>query len=228
MFPKTLAIVEDNREFAQFLAQYLSIKGVAVTVFNDSDDFLVAEQAYNFDFYIVDLQLPGVNGLDVVRLLRRRVQAGIVVVTGQEGTDVVDSVLDAGADMYVLKPAPFEQVGIAVRAVHQRNSRAAATSSTWRLDAKARTLTAPGGVCVPLGENDLVVMNCFIGSGGQTVSHAHLCQQLGREATDETANWLHATIYRLRRRVEAAGAEPLPLNSQSRVGYVFRLPLSAA
>jgi two-component system, OmpR family, response regulator len=109
----------------------------------------------------------------------------------------------------------------------ERNSRAATASTTWRLDATARTPTAPGGVCVPLGDNDLVVMRCFVGDGGQAVSHAHLCQQLGREATDETANWLHATIYRLRRRVEAAGAEPLPLSSQSRVGYVFRLPLAA-
>lgn len=227
MFPKTLALIEDNLEFARFLADYLTLQGVAVTVFNDSDDFLLAKQAYDFQFYIVDLQLPGVNGLDVVRLLRRRVQAGIVVVTGKEGSDVVDAVLDAGADMYVLKPASFEQVGITVRAVHRRNTRAATASTTWRLDANACTLTAPDGVCVPLGDNDLAVMNCFVGADGQAVSHALLCQQLGREASDESANWLHATIYRLRRRVEAAGAEPLPLNSQSRVGYVFRLPLIA-
>lgn len=227
MFPKTLALIEDSLEFARFLAEYLTLQGVAVTVFNDSDDFLLAKQAYDFEFYIVDLQLPGVNGLDVVRLLRRRVQAGIVVVTGKEGSDVVDAVLDAGADMYVLKPASFEQVGITVRAVHRRNTRAATASTTWRLDANARTLTAPDGVCVPLGDNDLAVMNCFVGADGQAVSHALLCQQLGREASDESANWLHATIYRLRRRVEAAGAEPLPLNSQSRVGYVFRLPLIA-
>jgi two-component system, OmpR family, response regulator len=227
MYPNTLALIEDNLDFANLLAEYLKIQGVAVTLFSDSDDFLLAENAYGFDFYIVDLQLPGVNGLDVVRLLRRRVVAGIVVVTGQEGTEVVDAVLDAGADMYVLKPANFEQVGIAVRSVYRRNRRAAALSTTWRLEAKARTLTAPGGVCVPLGENDLAVMGCFVGAEGQAVSHALLCQRLGREATEETANWLHATIYRMRRRVEAAGAEPLPLSSQSRVGYVFRLPLTS-
>jgi two-component system, OmpR family, response regulator len=227
LLPKTLALIEDNLEFATFVGDYLRALGVAVTVYRDSDDFLQSPLAYSFDFYLVDLQLPGVSGLDVVRLLRRRVPVGIVVITGREGGDVVDAVLDAGADMYLLKPSTAEQLGIVVKAVHRRTRRSVALSATWRLDRRARTLTTPSGKSLLLGETDLVVMNCFVGNAAKTVSHAELCRELGRETTQEAANWLHATIYRLRRRVEAAGAEHLPLNSQARVGYVFRGPLMA-
>lgn len=228
MYPATLAIVEDNGPFATLMAEYLRQQDVAVTVFPGGDDLLVAENAYDFDFYLVDLELPGVGGLDLVRLLRRRLQAGIVVVTGQDGNGVVDAVLDAGADMYVLKPATPQQIGIAVRAVFGRSARSAMASATWRLDAKARTLTTPGGVPIRLGDNDWAVMSAFVDSGEPTVSHAELCRRLGRDGSDEAANWLHATIYRLRRRVQAASAELLPLQSQSRIGYTFRAPLKSA
>lgn len=225
MFPRTLAIVEDNVPFASLLAEWMRLNGVEVTVFHDGDDLLVADDAYGFDFYLIDLELPGVAGLDVVRLLRRRVQAGIVVVTGNDGPGVVDAVLEAGADMYLVKPASTEQIGIAVRAVFRRNRRLVVDASTWRLNVKARTLTTPGGVAVSLGDSDLAVIGSFVDRGEQTVSHAELCQRLGREASDEAANWLHATIYRLRRRVEAMSSETLPLHSRARVGYAFRAPL---
>ncbi len=225
MLPKNLALIEDNAAFAGFLTAYFQSNDVAVTVFSDSDDFLQSSQAYDFEFYVVDLQLPGVSGLDVVRLLRRRVRSGIVVVTGENDPEVVDQVLDAGADMYVVKPAPAEQISIAVKAVHRRLQRVATESTTWKLDTRARTLTTPVGACLPMSDTDLVVMGCFLRAEGKAVSHAEICRQLGREPTDEAANWLHATIYRLRRRVEAATTETLPLHSQSRVGYVFRMPL---
>lgn len=226
MYPRTLAIAEDDLTFATLLGEYFRQQGVDVTVFDSADDLLVAENAYGFEFYLVDLDLPGVSGLDLVRLLRRRLQTGIVVITGSSGPDVVDAVLAAGADMYVVKPATHEEVGIAVRAIVGRNARTARATSTWRLQARARTLTTPSGVSLTLGDNDWAVMNALADSSNQTVSHAELCRLLGRETSDEAAaNWLHATIYRLRRRAEAASSEPLPLQSQSRVGYTFRAPL---
>ncbi len=225
MYPRTLAIAEDDLTFATLLGEFFRQQGVDVTLFNSADDLLVSETAYGYDFYLIDLDLPGVSGLDLVRLLRRRLQTGIVVVTGSSSPEVVDAVLDAGADMYVVKPATNEEVSIAVQAIAGRNARMARVTSTWRLHARARTLTTPGGISLTLGDNDWTVMNALGESSHQTVSHAELCRLLGREASDEAANWLHATIYRLRRRVEAASSEPLPLQSQSRVGYTFRAPL---
>ena len=227
MLPKTLAIVDDDPEYTEFLAAYLRAQGVAVTVFADSDDFLIAEQAYDFEFYLLDLMLPGVDGLDLIRLLRRRVQAGIVVVSGRLGAEVFDSVLRAGADMHLAKPVRFEQIALAVNAVHRRAAAPAAAPAAWRLDRKGRQLVTPEGVAIDLGDNDFTVMECFTATDGGVVTHAQLCRQLGREPSDEVDNWLHATIYRLRRRIERATAEIVPLQSLARVGYIFRGKLIA-
>jgi two-component system, OmpR family, response regulator len=227
MFPKTLAIVDDDSEFAEFLARYLKEQGVDVTVFGDSDDFLVSPRAYDFGFYLLDLMLPGVDGLDMIRLLRKRVQTGIVVVSGRLGAEVFDTVLSAGADMYLAKPVRFEQVALAVQTVQRRSASAAAHALGWRLDQRARKLLTPQGVVIDLAEADLAVLECFVAAAGAPVTREALCRGLGREPTAETDNWLHATIYRLRRRIERATQEIVPLQSQARVGYVFRGALSA-
>jgi two-component system, OmpR family, response regulator len=81
-------------------------------------------------------------------------------------------------------------------------------------------------LAVELSASDLVVMDCFIEAHGASVTRADLCRRLGRELTIRNYNWLHATIYRLRRRIERATNEVLPVQSQSRVGYVFRAELA--
>ena len=226
MLPKTLALIDDDPAYAKFLAQYLQDQGIAVTAFTDSDDFLLADNAYGFEFYVVDLTLPGVDGLDLVRLLNRRVRSGIVVVSGRLGAEAFDDALNAGADMYLPKPVRFQQVANAIKAVHRR-----CVSTTqlraWRLDRKARKLLTPEQASVALGDNDLAILECFAVADGNAVTHAELCRQLGRETTAEADNWLHAVIYRLRRRIERVTDEIVPLQSQARVGYVFRWRLSA-
>ncbi len=222
MLPKTLAIIDDDPEYAEFLAKYLLAQGVAVTVFSDSDDFLVAPNAYEFEFYLVDLMLPGIDGVDLIRLLRKRVQSGIVAVSGRLGPEVFDHVLRAGADMHLAKPVRFEQVALAVKAVHRRSASGAARSATWQLDRQGRRLLAPDGVSIELGENDLALMECFLAANGGVVAHSELRRIMGREQSDEADNTLHATIYRLRRRIERATQDIVPLQSQARVGYLFR------
>ena len=227
MLPKTLCIIDDDREYTEYLAQYLSRQGIVATVFLDSDDFLTSTTTVEFDFYLVDLMLPGVDGLDLIRLLRRRGEAGIVAVSGRLGSEVFDSVLVAGADMYLAKPVRFEQILLAVKAVVRRANLGARPLPAWRLDRKASKLTTPQGVVVRLSDTDLAVLACFVAAEGAPVTRAALCERLGREQTAESDNWLHATIYRLRRRLEQATEELVPLQSQPRVGYVFRGKLTA-
>ena len=228
MLPKSLCIVDDDREYTEYLGQYLRQQGVAVTTFLDSDDFLTSDGAFDFDFYLVDLMLPGVDGLDLIRLLRRRSDAGIVVVSSRLGAEVLDTVLTAGADMYLAKPLRFEQIALAIKAVARRARIGARPPPAWRLDHEASVVTTPQGVVVRLSETDLAVLSCFVDTDGATVTRASICERLGREQTADSDNWLHATIYRLRRRLEQATEELVPLQSQPRVGYVFRARLTAA
>lgn len=227
MLPKTLALIDDDREYAEFLSQYLGEQGISVDVFPDSNDLLVHIDPYRYDFYLVDLNLPGVDGVNLIKVLRLRTEAGILVVSGQLGPEVFTSVMGAGADMYLAKPVQFEQVAIAIKAVQRRAGATSAGNPTWRLDRRAQQLLAPDGARVDLSEIDLAVVECFVSANGETVSRDALRHQLGQGANSETADSLNATIYRLRRRIEKATPTTVPLQSKSRIGYVFRAPLQA-
>jgi two-component system OmpR family response regulator len=226
--PATLAVVDDDAEFADYLAQHLEQRGVRVQTFADSDDFLTAAGAWSFEFYVVDLGLPGVDGVDLVRLVRRKSHAGVVVVSGRVGPEVFESVLRAGADMYLMKPVRLEQVALAIEAVQRRIESSRTHAAAWRLDRAARQLIAPDGARIDLSDNDVAVFECFLDAEGAAVTRAALCLRLGRDPGTEDDNLLAATIYRLRRRIERATTFALPIHSEQKVGYSFRGALADA
>lgn len=227
MLPRSLALVDDDTEYTEFLAEHLQAKGVNVHRYADSSDLLADLAPWQHEFYVVDLMLPGVDGAELIRILRKRTDAGVLVVSGRLGPDVFAEVIHAGADMYLAKPVTFEQVELAVKAVHRRIMTTARTATAWKLDAARSQLTAPDGAVVELGGTDLLLMQCFLRALGETVTREQLREQLGLPAAAESDNNLHASIYRLRRRIERATLIAVPLQSQQRVGYVFRAPLIA-
>ena len=228
MLPSTLALVDDDTEYCEFLAQHLRSQGVDVTAYSDSSDLLADEAPYRFDFYVLDLMLPGVGGTELLRIIRRRTQAGVLIVSGRLGSEVFAEVINAGADMYLTKPVTFEQVELAVRAVHRRIMTTAKTATAWKLDSRRSVLTAPDGQIVDLSPTDLLVMQCFLKAEGEVVSRDHIRELLGYTSATDSDNSLHATIYRLRRPIEKVTPLAVPLQSQQKVGCQFRAPLVAA
>ena len=226
MLPSPIALVEDDPDFAEFLAQHLRQQGATVDVFPDSNDLLALADPYGYAFYVVDLMLPGVDGVELIRLLRRRSEAGVVVVSGRLASDVFKQVVQAGADMYLAKPVQFEQVALAIQAVQRRAGAGSPALAAWKFDRRARQLVAPDNARVDLSDADVTVLECFVEAKGEAVTREALCQRLGRTPEGDAADGLNATIYRLRRRIERATPITVPLQSKSRVGYVFRAPLS--
>jgi DNA-binding response OmpR family regulator len=227
MLPRTLALVDDDAEYTEFLSQYLRERGVAVDVFSDSNRFLAHTAPYAYEFYVVDLMLPGIDGIDLIKVLRLRSSAGVLVVSGRLAPDVFAQVVDAGADMYLAKPVQFEQVALAIKAVQRRAVSTLMPGAAWQFDRRAGQLIAPDGSVIDLSESDQLVMECFAAADGADVTREALRQRLGQDHDGDAADSLNATIYRLRRRIEKATPLVVPLQSKSRVGYVFRAPLRA-
>lgn len=225
MLPSTLALVDSDATFCERVVRCLRERGVRVTTFDDSDALLTAQAPYDFRFYVIDLELPGIDGVDLIRILRRRSEAGILVISARQQPEAFDAAMQVGADMYLAKPVREEQALLAITAVQRRAATTAQPAPTWKLDRTAGALLTPDGVRVELSASDVVVMECFVDAGGQTVGREELRQRLGMSATNDSDNLLHATIYRLRRRIERATPELVPLQSRSRQGYVFRAPI---
>ncbi len=228
--PSTVTIVDDDADYREFLAQHLRQQGIRVRTFGDSNRLLADSDPFGDAFYIVDLMLPGVGGEELIRILRlRNEEAGVLVVTGKAEADVFENVLTAGADMHLAKPVSLEQITLAISAVHRRIVRQRdQLQRAWSLDAERQRLTSPEGDVIELGDNDVTILACFPPAPGQVVSRETLCEQLGRPVLDISDNGLHAMIYRLRRRIEKVTGAVVPLQSQSRVGYVFKAPIKFA
>jgi len=223
-----VALVDDDPEYTEFLAQYLRDRGAQVDVFPDSNDLLAHHDPYGYAFYVLDLMLPGVDGADLIKVLRRRSDAGVLVVSGRLAPDVFRQVITAGADMYLAKPVQFEQVALAIQAVQRRIEASSTAQTVWRLDRRARQLIAPDAARVDLSDADLSILECFLEAEGNVVERDTLRQRLGRNQDTDNTDGLNATIYRLRRRIERATPTLVPLQSRSRVGYVFKAPLKVA
>ncbi len=226
MLPKTLTLIDDDLVYAEGLAGYLRNEGIVVSTFADGRDFLAHPDLYSSDFYVVDLMLPGIDGVELIKILRMRTNAGILVVSGRASPDTFKEVIRAGADMYLSKPVVFEQVALAVEAVQRRANAIDPIRNVWRLDGRIGQLIAPDGAVVELSELDRSVIECFVKANGGVVSRDTLLTQLGRTADFETSGGLNGTIFRLRRRIERATPGAVPLQTKSGVGYVFRAPLS--
>jgi two-component system, OmpR family, response regulator len=226
MLPKTLALIDDDVESTQTLSQHLRDRGVDVHVCADAEATL-ADAEDDVEFYVVDLRLSDTDLARFIDRLRQRSDAGILVMSYRPGADVFAGMLRAGADMVLVKPVPVEQVALVIEAVHRRVARPGRSDTPWRLDRDQRRLIAPDGVPVALSEFDLTVLDCFIQAGGGTVTRETLLERLGRTPEGGISDGLNATIYRLRRRIERATPMLVPLQSKSRVGYVFKAPLRA-
>ena len=227
MLPKTLAIIDDDVDFTDALTTYLRDLDVSVSVFGDSSDLLASESPFGYEFYLVDLMLPGVAGDELIRILRRRTDAGVLVVSGKVGVSTFEAVVDAGADMYLEKPVGLEQILLVIRALHRRAVLRGQREQGWAVDLRASQLVAPDGAKVDLSDTDITVMRCFLDAEGGIVTRDTLIHRLGRDDTNTLDNTLHATIYRLRRRIEKASTSLVPLQSEPRIGYVFRAPLKS-
>ena len=227
MLPKTLALVDDDVALADAIASGLRDRGIEVRCFRDSNDLLADDHVFAFDFYVVDVMLPGVDGIELIRILRRRSSALIVVMSGRVGPESFESAIEAGADMYLEKPLGTDHILLVARALMRRAGQRASEQSTWLLDQRAAQLVSPDRKRVALSENDLAVMRCFLDAEGAVVPRELLVERLGRNSARMADNTLHATIYRLRRRIELATGSLVPLQSEQRVGYIFRAPLKA-
>jgi DNA-binding response OmpR family regulator len=229
MLPRTLALVDDDKQYTGLLSQHLKALDVQVDVFADSNDLIALGSPYSYGFYIIDLILPGVDGVDLIKVIRKRSNAGVLVVSGRLEPEVFQQVIEAGADMYLAKPVQFEQIVLATRAVQRRVGGNGNVKLGWILDRRLSQLIAPEGSRVDLSAIDLALVECFARANGEVVERETLQHCIGQDAEQDAgqdvSSNLNATIYRLRRRIERATPSAVPLQTKSRVGYLFRAPL---
>jgi two-component system, OmpR family, response regulator len=203
-------VVEDEKRLSRQLAVALTESGYAVDIASDGEraDFLT--QTEQFDAVVLDLGLPKIDGLT---LLRRWRQAGIdvpvLVLTARGSWHEKVQGIDGGADDYVSKPFRMEEVLARLRALIRRSSglaRAELRCGPLTLDARSARV-ALAGLPVKLTSHEFRVLSYLMHHPGEVVSQAELTEHIYAQSFDRDSNTVEVFIARLRRKLGASRIE---------------------
>lgn len=205
-----ITLVEDNASLAKGIQNSLQDQGHAVDWLADGDEadrFLEAEGA---DLVIVDVNLPGMSGLDVVRGLRRRGSAMPVIILTARG-DTLDRVegLDAGADDYLVKPFQMAELAARIRALSRRRpemQRHKEPVGRLMFDRSDRQLSGPSGL-IDLPRRELALFECLLDHNGRIVPKERIAERLYGVGSEVEPNAVELLISRLRRKLADTGVE---------------------
>ena len=203
-----LLIVEDDAQLREALADLLRQSGFDVHAFSQGDQAFSALLCRSYDLAIVDLGLPGMDGLALVRSLRRQLRAlPILVVTARDGLDERVGGLDAGADDYLVKPFELRELEARVRALlrrHYADRKARIRIGALELSpGEPRVLLGGGAVDLPAGEFALLEVLAL--RAGRVVRREELADRLGRGADAPSDSAIDMCMHRLRRRLAPLG-----------------------
>ena len=207
-----LLVVEDDTALAAALRDGLAARGYAVDRAGTAEGALDLLAVDAYDLVVVDLGLPGMDGLAFVRVLRERGNPVPILVLTARG-DVADRVagLDEGADDYLQKPFAFPELIARVRALLRRGT--ALTPVVLRvgdleLDA-ARFIVRRGGIPVALTAKEFAVLECFMLHAGELVTRTMLLEHCWDGSYEGVSNLIDVHVSRVRRKVDVPGASPL-------------------
>jgi two-component system, OmpR family, response regulator len=203
-----LLIVEDDHQLREALTDLLRQSGFDVDAFADGDQAFSALLSGDYDLAIVDLGLPGMDGLALVRSLRRQLRGlPILVVTARDALEDRVSGLDAGADDYLVKPFELQELEARVRALLRRQH--ADRSAQIRIGALVLTPGQPrvllGGVSVDLPASEFALLEALAIRAGRVVRREDLADRLGRGGEPPSDTAIDLCVHRLRRRLSPLG-----------------------
>jgi len=219
-------VVEDDRKTASFVRKALQGEGFAVDVCHSGEDALTAAGTTAFDAIVLDIMLPGRDGLSVLRQLRARQNAVPVLLLSARG-EVNERVegLDAGADDYLPKPFVIAELLARLRAIGRRTSETKSTIlqvADLTLDTVTRQAQR-GGVTIELTTREYRLLELLMRSGGRTCTRMVILEKVWDYDFDPGTNLVDVYIKRLREKLDAR-FEPKLLQTVRGLGYVLREP----
>lgn len=224
----SILIVDDEPQIRRVLRTTLAGAGYAIAEAGDGEEALAVLGRERMDLVLLDMNLPGLDGLETCRRIRTASGVPIIVLTVRNSERDKVRALDAGADDYVAKPFGFPELLARIRAALRRQSLAdhgppPVNTPELAIDFERRSVTA-GGQPVHLAPKEFDLLRVLAGAEGRPVTHRKLLQAVwGPEYGDE-AEYLRVAINQLRRKLEPNPRQPRFLLTEHRVGYRFVVP----
>ncbi|HEX5759497.1 MAG TPA: response regulator transcription factor [Thermoanaerobaculia bacterium] len=221
-----LLVVEDSERLRRSLGQGLRRAGFAVDLTADGEEGLAFAEVNDYDVIVLDLMLPKLDGLSVLRRLRLQGRKTHVLILSAKD-QVEDRIrgLELGADDYLIKPFSFEELCARVRALVRRRYESkdpVLRIADLEIDT-ARHQASRGGLPLSLTPTEYSLLHLLALRRGRVLSRDQILDHLYDSAADVSSNVVEVLVYSLRKKLQPAGAPPLIVTRRGR-GYLIEAP----
>jgi len=229
-------VVDDDPAVVELLREYLQANDFRVSWAGDGAGMKAAFEREVIDLVLLDVRLPGENGMKLAAYLRERTRVPIILVTGRaEEADRVMG-LEVGADDYVVKPFSARELLARVRAqlrranmsepgTFQDHDRRAFRFSGWELNLRTRRLIRPDGATVELSKGQFSLLVAFCSAPQRVLSRDQLLSLSRMHSAEVFDRNIDVQILRLRRQIEADPSLPQLILTERGMGYVLNSPV---
>ena len=229
-----ILIVDDQPDICQLVQTYLNEEGFRVSTANDGAEMRRVMAQSKVDLVLLDIMLPGEDGLTLARELRVQSNIGIIILTGRGET--VDRIigLEMGADDYLPKPFHLRELLARVKSVLRRGMARVEAPKTpaqavrfngWRLDLVVRELRAESGEEVRLTTGEFDLLAAFVAHPNQVLSRDRLLDLARNRASGPFDRTIDVQVGRLRRKLKDDPQNPSLIKTVRGTGYIFTAPV---
>lgn len=218
-----IAVVEDNQPLARGIIRAFEAEGHGTDLLHDGEGAAEFIQSEKHDLVILDVNLPGKSGLEILKHLRDRgIQIPVMLLTARDGTDDKVAGLDLGADDYMTKPFELAELLARARALLRRSEKDIATKAVFgslEFDALAKQV-AINGALIDLPRREYALLEVLINSKGGLVSKSQILDHLYGTGAEVEQSAVELYIHRLRKKIARSGTE---IKTVRGIGYCFRV-----
>jgi len=235
--PLHLLIVDDDRDILSLLTKFFQRHAIGVSVAETAEQAMLTIKSEPLDLVILDLMLPGEDGLSLCRRLQNAAAVPIIMLTAKD--DLTDRIvgLEIGADDYITKPFDARELLARIRAVLRRASTAATVKEAhaasmvlqfagWRLDIARRELRSEAGTWIPLTSREFNLLRAFLEHPERVLSRDQLLDLAHGDHHEAYDRSIDLQVYRLRRKLAADPRHPDLIRTVRNGGYMFAAPVS--
>jgi len=227
----TILVVDDEPQIRRVMRASLASQGYVITEARSGEEALEQLRGKQPDLVILDVNMPGIGGLEACREIRERSDVPIIMLTVRSGERDKVLALDAGADDYVVKPFGIEELLARIRAALRRASApdplAPVNSPDLQIDFERRKVVVRGQA-VRLTPKEFGLLRQLVANAGKPLSHRGLLQAVWGPDYGEETEYLRVFINQLRKKIEPDPKNPRYICTEPWIGYRFELPAATA
>ena len=221
----SVLVVDDERQLRHALSVNLRARGYTVHQAGTGDEALRAAADTRPDAVILDLGLPDLDGVEVVRGIRGWSGVPILILSVRETEADKVAALDAGADDYVTKPFGMAELlarlRAAIRRAHPSDEQPTVATDDFTIDLAAKTVCSPSGDEVRLTPTEWGMVEALVRGGGRLVTQQQLLQAVWGPQYRQETNYLRVHMAHIRRKLEPDPSHPRYFHTEPGMGYRF-------